>query len=554
MNENITAKAASLHPVTPYLGYFGLSTEPFTRSSVGDFFYEGAGRGATLDEILYILIHGEGPEGIITVTGARGVGKTALCRTLMERLPHQIEAVYLDSSALSPGTFLSALAGELREGWETECYSTNRGHAADTDVFIEELRDLLVAKHASGRQVVLLVDEAQAASEETLKRLLTLHDSQFTQPKLLQVVLFGRAEFDSTLVLRQMYDFRQRIGHQFLLPPLDADNIEDYLMRRMHAAGYRGPPVFSPEAVQLLTQASHGLISGLDRLAAKSLQIAWKVSSRKVEAQHIRMAAEGSKIDMQPKQRNRGVRSVLLRSGKAVVVFSVVATTVATAVHSWQLTRPRPVNLVGKSAPLRQILGPDPFPESVLASPLPSISGPAATTDAAAEASASVQRAPGDSGAAPANTTSEKVNAVPMAEQPKQSASSQADAFREKQQRKREIYVAGVNLTEYSLLRQRVEAAAKTLTTHDPYSYTIQLYSTDNIHPGRMERFLSRAKKMVDLSSLYVHIINDYDHARFRVTYGVYATREEAKAAVAELPEKYQSEFEPELFTLSELI
>lgn len=534
-----------------YLGYFGLSKEPFAHSSPGDIFYDGAGRGVTLDEILYILVHGEGPEGIITVTGATGVGKTTLCRTLMERLPHQINAIYLSKSATSPHTLFSAIAGQLMEGWEAECNPAVNGDRT-TDAVMEELQALFVEEHAKGKQVVLLVDEAQAVSDEVLKLLMSLHDSLLPHPKLLQIVLFGRAEFDSTLVSRKMHDFRQRISRQFVLRPLNVDHIEDYLMRRMHAAGHRGAPIFSAEAAQLLTHASHGLIFRLDRLAAKSLQIAWKVNSRTVEAQHVRMASDGAKINIQPKQRNHGVGSILLKSGKAVAIFSIVAVAVAVAVHNWQLTRPRPINLVGKPAPLPQILTP---PEPVLVAPLSSISGPAAAAGAAAQLPPSIQSAPADLPVlTPAEAASEKAPAGPTTEQTKKPALPQAEPSREKKQsRKREIYVAGVNLAEYNLLGQRVEAAARILTARDLDSYTIQLYATDNIHPDRMERFLSRAKKLVDLSNLYVYLINDYDHARFRVTYGIYPTREEAKAGVGELPEKYQSEFDLELYTLGEL-
>lgn len=537
-----------------YLGYFGLSKEPFAHSSPGDIFYDGAGRGVTLDEILYILVHGEGPEGIITVTGATGVGKTTLCRTLMERLPHQINAIYLSKSATSPHTLFSAIAGQLMEGWEAECNPAVNGDRT-TDAVMEELQALFVEEHAKGKQVVLLVDEAQAVSDEVLKLLMSLHDSLLPHPKLLQIVLFGRAEFDSTLVSRKMHDFRQRISRQFVLRPLNVDHIEDYLMRRMHAAGHRGAPIFSAEAAQLLTHASHGLIFRLDRLAAKSLQIAWKVNSRTVEAQHVRMASDGAKINIQPKQRNHGVGSILLKSGKAVAIFSIVAVAVAVAVHNWQLTRPRPINLVGKPAPLPQILTPDSLPEPVLVAPLSSISGPAAAAGAAAQLPPSIQSAPADLPVlTPAEAASEKAPAGPTTEQTKKPALPQAEPSREKKQsRKREIYVAGVNLAEYNLLGQRVEAAARILTARDLDSYTIQLYATDNIHPDRMERFLSRAKKLVDLSNLYVYLINDYDHARFRVTYGIYPTREEAKAGVGELPEKYQSEFDLELYTLGEL-
>jgi len=50
-----------------------------------------------------------------------------------------------------------------------------------------------------------------------------------------------------------------------------------------------------------------------------------------------------------------------------------------------------------------------------------------------------------------------------------------------------------------------------------------------------------------------VHPVSNGDQAKFIVTYGIYASRGEADAAVAGLPEKYQSSFQPALYALSEL-
>jgi MSHA biogenesis protein MshM len=79
------------------------------------------------------------------------------------------------------------------------------------------------------------------------------------------------------------------------------------------------------------------------------------------------------------------------------------------------------------------------------------------------------------------------------------------------------------------------------------------LFVTDNIQPDRMERFLVRAQNLVDLSDLFMHSVNNEGQAHFRVTYGIYPTRDEASKAMDELPQKYRTAFTPELYTLGEL-
>jgi septal ring-binding cell division protein DamX len=68
-----------------------------------------------------------------------------------------------------------------------------------------------------------------------------------------------------------------------------------------------------------------------------------------------------------------------------------------------------------------------------------------------------------------------------------------------------------------------------------------------------MERFLVRAQNLVDLSDLFMHSVNNEGQAYFRITYGIYPTRDEANKAMDELPQKYRTAFTPELYTLGEL-
>jgi MSHA biogenesis protein MshM len=113
--------------------------------------------------------------------------------------------------------------------------------------------------------------------------------------------------------------------------------------------------------------------------------------------------------------------------------------------------------------------------------------------------------------------------------------------------------IGGVKLGGEKLLGQRVEATKRMMAQTDKNYYSIQLFVTDNIQPDRMERFLVRAQNLVDLSDLFMHSVNNEGQAHFRVTYGIYPTRDEASKAMDELPQKYRTAFTPELYTLGEL-
>jgi septal ring-binding cell division protein DamX len=113
--------------------------------------------------------------------------------------------------------------------------------------------------------------------------------------------------------------------------------------------------------------------------------------------------------------------------------------------------------------------------------------------------------------------------------------------------------IGGVKLAGYELLEQRIGATAKARSAPNGDAYTVQLFATDNVQPDKMERFLSRARSLIDLSDLYVHPVTNGGRAIFRVTYGIYSSRNQATEAVATLPEKYRASFQPEIYVLNEI-
>ena len=94
-----------------YLTHFGLNEAPFRITPHTEFFFSGANRGATLEALLYAITH---DEGIVKVTGEIGSGKTMLCRVLVERLPKNVETIYLANPSLSRDEILHVLAADLQ--------------------------------------------------------------------------------------------------------------------------------------------------------------------------------------------------------------------------------------------------------------------------------------------------------------------------------------------------------------------------------------------------------------------------------------------------------
>ena len=130
--------------MTMYLEHFGLREAPFKITPHTEFFFAGANRGETLEALVYAITSGE---GIVKVTGEVGAGKTMLSRVLMERLPANVETIYLAVPSLSRDEMLAVIAEDL--GVETNGLHTTK--------IIRALQETLIKLHAEGRQVVAAI-------------------------------------------------------------------------------------------------------------------------------------------------------------------------------------------------------------------------------------------------------------------------------------------------------------------------------------------------------------------------------------------------------------
>jgi type II secretory pathway predicted ATPase ExeA len=282
-----------MHPAPIYQAHFGLRETPFGITPNPAFFYSGNTRGDILDALLYAVGNGE---GMIKVTGEVGAGKTMLCRMLESRLPPHIDAIYLVNPNLNPLEVQYAIAAEL--GLETG------------DLRVDQVQRLLhaelIAKHGAGRQVVLLVEEAQAMPLDTLEAIRLLTNLETARSKLLQIVLFGQPELDEHLDLSSMRQLKERITHSFHVPAMDAALIGEFLAFRLRAAGHDGGAVFSPAAARLIAERSQGIVRRINILADKALLAAFADDATVVDADHARMAIAES-----PFQRRRGLRDRL---------------------------------------------------------------------------------------------------------------------------------------------------------------------------------------------------------------------------------------------------
>jgi len=479
--------------VALYLEHFGLKEAPFRITPHPDFFFDGADRGATLEALVYAVLH---DEGIVKVSGEIGSGKTMLCRVLMERLPREVETVFLANPSYSRAEILLAIAQELG-------IAPAAGSAGPA---LRELQEQLIRLHAGGKRVVILIDEAHAMPEETLEQVRLLSNLETSRSKLLQMVLFGQPELDEALAKPSMRQLKDRITHSFRMRPLSVDEVSKYLSFRMRAAGYRGPDLFEADAAAAIARASGGLTRRINVLADKALLAAFSGGEHAISPAHVRAAIADS--DLSPLGRSPRHRpalsSVALLAGGALIGAGLL----------WLF--------LGRV-------------------PEPAASAPTAR--------AAVTPAPAASPQPPPAPVAEPVLEAAPSAQPAEEAKPREPLLQRDQLRRFAGYSAGAN----RLLRARLAETRDKLLEAPDESYGLELFMTENADAARMERFLVRAQELVPLEEVYVIPIATGKRYLMHVVYGAFADRAAALEAARRLPPRYQKAFGLEPRSFAEL-
>jgi len=288
-----------------YRQHFGLDEPPFSLTPDTQFYVSHASHRQVLSALLLALKHSE---GFIKVVGEVGTGKTLLCRLLLEQLEGHCQTVYIPNPYLSPDELKGFLAQEIGV------------NSADKPAYtlLHDLQQRLIELAAQQRQVVLIVDEAQAMPRETLEALRLLTNLETAKQKLLQVVLVGQPELDDMLERPHLRQLKQRIVFAEYLQAVPRQQIAHYVQVRVQAAGYKGEALFSRAALKLLADESQGIPRLLNVFCHKALMAAYSEGAERVEVVHMRRAIEDT-----PERRRRGTWRWVL-AGSVAILLAVV--------------------------------------------------------------------------------------------------------------------------------------------------------------------------------------------------------------------------------------
>lgn len=308
-----------------YEAHFGLRHPPFGLTPDTRFYFAEASHQEALNTLLVALRSGE---GFVKVTGEVGLGKTQVCRQLLNALaaPEFVTA-YVPNPTVSPRGLLQTIAEELGCGVD---------EAATPEHVLKAINLKLLDNARRQVRTTLIIDEAQALSAETLEAVRLLTNLETETRKLLQVVLFGQPELDARLEREDLRQLRQRITFSYRLEPLTRAQFDAYVRHRCEVAG-AAAPLFSEDALRVLYRASRGTPRLANILCHKALLAAFGPGHASVGPQAAYEAiydTEGAEIPMTSKlllftQDNLGLVCL------ALVLSLAIAYVLSAGLASW---------------------------------------------------------------------------------------------------------------------------------------------------------------------------------------------------------------------------
>ncbi|MFM2591043.1 ExeA family protein [Vibrio sp. TBV020] len=268
-----------------YLDHFGFESLPFHLTPDTELFLGLAPHYEAIQTVNAALEMGE---GLIKVTGEVGTGKTMICRVMVKHFKPHIQLVFLPNPALDGDRLRVAVAKEL--GIEV----------IDTTSIVEDIQRRLIELTKQGRQTVVLVDEAQALSDDALEVLRLFGNLETEQSKLLQIVLFGQPELDERLSQYHLRQFRQRITFSAQLRGLTLDEAVAYIDNRLSKSGGR-ESLFTLNQKKAIWRASKGYPRLINQICHKAFVLAYSQKASNISNAYLFDAIHDTYDSCKPK-------------------------------------------------------------------------------------------------------------------------------------------------------------------------------------------------------------------------------------------------------------
>ena len=276
-----------------YEPYYGFAEKPFSLTPDPKYLYRSESHGDAFELLQYAI---DRREGFLVITGDIGLGKTTLCRALLEQTDKKTLTALLLNPFLSEVDLLQCILQDL--GVISRGLVRAGGWQPSKQELINTLNEFLLSLIPLGAHAVLIVDEAQNLPLPILEQIRILSNLETDKEKLLQIILVGQLNLLTLLQSPELRQLDQRVSIRYQLKPLSDEETGAYVAHRLAIANGSRRVVFTPAALKVVYQYSGGIPRLINLLCDRALLGGYSAQTTRIDENLVMSAAGG--LDLKP--------------------------------------------------------------------------------------------------------------------------------------------------------------------------------------------------------------------------------------------------------------
>ena len=235
-----------------YETFYGLREKPFSLATDPRFQYQSAAHERASQELLAAIRKHGGPA---VLTGPIGMGKTTLCRGLVQEVDRRIVTSLVLDPLQSIDDLLKTMLVDF--GVVSREDLAAAPHLA-RETLLGTLRSFLESLVPIQASAVVFIDEAQNVPVGVLEDFASTLGAGSPAGRVLQLVLVGQPALGTLLKHPDLRGLNASVARRTELEPLRADEVSGYVMHRLSIAGADARIEFDDAAIARLFELSEG--------------------------------------------------------------------------------------------------------------------------------------------------------------------------------------------------------------------------------------------------------------------------------------------------------
>jgi type II secretory pathway predicted ATPase ExeA/LysM repeat protein len=257
--------------------HFNLNRSPFEMVGQPNSLYLSKAHREGMAALEWGLLHE--PGSFTLLMGDVGTGKTTLINAVLSRRFDLTRIAYIMDPKLGFEEMLRVILERL-------------GYLPSAVTKLDLLKkfEWVFGQLRPRERIAIIIDEAQALSDETLEELRLFSNYGRDSKGHLEILLVGQPELLTRLMAPSLLQFHQRIGARAVLNRLQRDEAYEYIDHKLRDAGGKANKIFAKNALEEIVGHSQGIPRQLNLLCNNALIRAYGAGLQRVSLSVARAA------------------------------------------------------------------------------------------------------------------------------------------------------------------------------------------------------------------------------------------------------------------------